>query len=195
MLAPLRLALGLVLAVLLAGGALAGDAFQTPEPGRVWTFPRDHGAHPEYKTEWWYYVGHLKAESGEDFGFQLTFFRAALKQPDPQARSAWSLNTIYFAHLAITDPARRTFSFRDKAGRGALGLSGAQAKIMQVWIDDWRAELKGDEFHLQAQDQGLGLDLMLKPLKPPALHGNDGYSRKSEKFDSSWHINENLKRS
>jgi predicted secreted hydrolase len=174
-----KLALGLMLAVLLAGGAWADEVFEMPRPGRVWSFPRDHGSHPEYKTEWWYYVGHLKAASGESFGYQLTFFRVALRKPDPQARSAWSLHTVYFAHLAITDTARRTFFFREKSGRGALGLSGATAGTMKVWIDDWRAELKGDEFHLLAQDGGLGLDLALKPLKPPALHGQEGYSRKS----------------
>ncbi len=183
-----KLALGLLLALLLAGGARAGEAFEMPRPGRVFSFPQDHGAHPEYKTEWWYYVGHLKAASGETFGYQLTFFRAGLRKlrkPDPQARSAWTLNTIYFAHLALTDPQRRTFAFREKAGRGALGLSGAATGAMKVWIDDWRAELVGDEFHLQAQDRGLGLDLVLKPTKPPALHGDGGYSRKSGDSDAA----------
>ena len=180
--------LGLILAVLLAGWAGAGEAFEMPRPGRVLAFPRDHGAHPEYKTEWWYYVGHLKTASGETFGYQLTFFRVALRKlrkPDPQARSAWSLNTVYFAHLALTDAARRTFAFREKAGRGALGLSGAAAGTLKVWIDDWQAELQGEDFHLLAKDEGLGLDLVLKPMKPPALHGEGGYSRKSEKSDAA----------
>jgi predicted secreted hydrolase len=156
-----------------------------PRPGRVFQFPRDHGAHPEYKTEWWYYVGHLKAASGEAFGYQLTFFRAALRPPDPRARSAWSLHTVYFAHLALTDSSRRTFFFREQAGRGALGLSGAATGTMKVWIDDWQAELQGEEFHLRAADAGLGLDLVLRPLKPPALHGQGGYSRKSAKYDAA----------
>ncbi|MBM4301174.1 MAG: carotenoid 1,2-hydratase [Deltaproteobacteria bacterium] len=183
-----KLALGLILAVLLAGGAGAGEGFEMPRPGRVFQFPRDHGAHPEYKTEWWYYVGHLTAASGESFGYQLTFFRVALRKlrkPDLQARSAWSLHTVYFAHLAITDIARRTFAFREKSGRGALSLSGAAAGTLKVWIDDWQAELQGEEFHLLAQDGGLGLDLVLKPMKPPALHGEGGYSRKSEKSDAA----------
>ena len=156
-----------------------------PRPGRVWSFPRDHGAHPEYKTEWWYYVGHLKAASGESFGYQLTFFRVALRKTDPQARSAWSLHTVYFAHLALTDAARGVFAFREKAGRGALGLSGATAGTMKVWIDDWQAALMGEEFHLQAQDEGVGLDLKLKAAKPPALHGQGGYSRKSGTSDAA----------
>ena len=180
-----KLALRLILAMLLAGGARAGEGFEMPRPGRVFQFPRDHGAHPDYKTEWWYYVGHLKSASGESFGYQLTFFRVALRQPDPQARSAWSLNTIYFAHLALTDAARRTFAFRDKAGRGALGLSGAMVGAMKVWIDDWQAELQGDEFHLKALDRGVGLDLVLTPVKPPVLHGEGGYSRKSAKYDAA----------
>jgi predicted secreted hydrolase len=156
-----------------------GPEFQVPRPGWVWQFPRDHGAHPEFKTEWWYYVGHLKADSGESFGYQLTFFRAALRKPDPQARSAWSLNTVYFAHLAVTDPGRRRFSFRERAGRGALGLSGAEAGTLKVWIDAWQAEIKGDAHHLTATDEGLGLELTLIPLKPPALHGQGGFSRKA----------------
>jgi predicted secreted hydrolase len=177
-----KLALGLILALLLAGGAWAGEGFEVPRPGRVFQFPRDHGAHPDYKTEWWYYVGHLKAASGESFGYQLTFFRVALRKAPPpglKARSAWSLNTVYFAHLALTDAARGTFAFREKAGRGALGLSGAAVGPMRVWIDDWQAELQGEEFHLKAQERGLGLDLILKPLKPPVLHGQSGYSLKS----------------
>lgn len=180
-----KLALAFILAVLLMGTARSEEPFKLPQPGRVFAFPLDHGAHAEYKTEWWYYVGHLKAASGEVFGYQLTFFRAALRQPDPRARSAWSLNTIYFAHLAVTDLARRSFEFRDKVGRGALGLSGATAGAMRVWIDDWGAEFKGGEFHLLAQAEGLGLDLTLKPLKPPALHGDGGYSRKSEQFKAA----------
>jgi predicted secreted hydrolase len=179
------LALGLILAVLLGGGAVAQEAFEMPRAGRVFAFPRDHGAHPEYQTEWWYFVGHLKSASGESFGYQLTFFRVALRQPDPKARSAWALNAIYFAHLALTDPARRTFVFRERADRGALGLSGVAAGTMRVWIGDWQAELKGNEFILKAEDDGLGLNLRLTPAKPPALHGDGGYSRKSAKSNSA----------
>jgi predicted secreted hydrolase len=180
-----NLALGLMLAMLLTTGAVAGEGFQPVRPGRVFSFPRDHGAHPDYQTEWWYFVGHLQTVSGESFGYQLTFFRVALRKPDPQARSAWALNTVYFAHLALTDPARRTFVFRERADRGALALSGAAAGTMKVWIGDWQAELKNDEFYLKARDAGLGLDLVLKPTKPPALHGDGGYSRKSAKYGSA----------
>ena len=170
----------LFITLLLAGPGGAGpQEFQAARPGRVFHFPRDHGAHPEFKTEWWYYVGHLASQGGEAFGYQLTFFRSALKKPDPQAKSAWALHTIFFAHLALTDVNRRTFLFREKAGRGALGLAGAEAGAGRVWIDSWQAELKGNDFHLKAKDQGVALDLILTPKKAPALHGDGGFSRKA----------------
>ena len=168
-----------LVAALFPSAAGAAEPFANPQPGRIFKFPADHGAHPDFKTEWWYWVGHLKSPEGEAFGYQITFFRTALRRPDPRARSAWSLNTVYFAHLAVTDPARGRFRLREKVGRGALGLSGATADRLQVWIDDWQARQAGEGFHLQAGDQGLGLDLVLTPLKPPALHGEGGFSPKA----------------
>ncbi|MCL4503072.1 MAG: carotenoid 1,2-hydratase [Deltaproteobacteria bacterium] len=173
------------LVIFLPTGAWAQDAFKKPAPGRVWQFPADHGSHPEYKTEWWYWVGHLTSREGETFGYQLTFFRVALIRPAPEARSAWRLNTVYFAHLAISDPKLRRLHFREKAGREALGLSGAEVGHLRVWIDDWQAEQAGQAMHLQAKDEGLALDLLLTPLKPPALHGEDGFSRKAAASDAA----------
>jgi predicted secreted hydrolase len=180
----------IILAFLLAAtsvdvGAAGPEEFQPVRPGRAFQFPRDHGAHPEFKTEWWYWVGHLQSGAGETFGYQLTFFRAALRKPDPKARSAWSLNTIYFAHLALTDPQRRTFTFRERVGRGALGLAGAQTGTLKVWVDSWQADLQGGDVHLSAPGEGLGLDLTLHPLKPPALHGEKGFSRKGAAADAA----------
>ena len=130
-------------------------------------------------------MGHLQAAGGESYGYQLTFFRVGLRQPDPRARSAWWLHTIYFAHLAISDPARGSFAFREKAGRGALGLSGAEAGRLKVWIDSWQAEQVGEEIKLKAQDEGLGLELVLQPRKPPVLHGENGFSRKAAQSEAA----------
>ena len=169
--------LGISVVALVRGGG--AEDFQPARPGRVFQFPRDHGAHPEFKTEWWYYTGHLKSTGGETFGYQLTFFRVGLRKPDPQARSAWRADTVYFAHLAVSDPNRKVFTFREKAQRGAMGLAGAKEGRLEVWIDDWRLESRGKEHHLKAQKNGIGLDLTLTPLKPPVLHGEGGYSRKA----------------
>lgn len=159
-------------------GGGAGD-FQAARPGRMFQFPQDHGAHPDFRTEWWYYTGHLKSSGGETFGYQLTFFRVGLRKPDPQARSAWRADAVFFAHLAVSDPNRGIFHFREKVQRGALGLAGAREGRLKVWIDDWFLESLGEVHRLRAQKDGIGLDLALTPLKPPVLHGEGGYSRKA----------------
>ena len=166
--------------ILLAGAAGAGSGdFEAARPGRVFQFPRDFGAHPEFKTEWWYYTGTLKTAAGETFGYELTFFRVGLKKPDPEARSAWRADTVYFAHLAVTDPGHQAFAFREQAERGAMKLAGAREDRLEVWIDDWHLESRGENHHLKAQKDGIGLDLILTPSKPPVLHGEGGYSRKA----------------
>ena len=108
-----------------------------------------------------------------------------MRKPDPWARSAWALNTAYFAHLALSDVTGKTFIFREKADRGALGLAGATEGRLLVWIDSWQAALEGNAHHLQARDEGLGLDLVLTPLKPPVLHGEGGCSRKTAQGEAA----------
>ncbi len=186
----LRLSLKLAVFLLLcaAGAALsATGGFQAAQPGRAFSFPRDHGAHPDFKTEWWYYSGHLKAAGGETFGYQLTFFRVALAKPKPPAQSAWAADTIYFAHLALSDPNRQKFSFTEKTQRGALNLAGADTGRLKVWIDGWQAEMQGDSHHLKAQAAEFALDLTLTPLKTPVLHGESGYSKKSAAHEVASH--------
>lgn len=167
-----------------ASPAAAGPAdFLAARPGYQWQFPRDHGAHPGYRTEWWYYTGHLVSDQGELFGYQLTFFRVALT-PAPQPRaSAWAADTVYFAHFALTDGPGRRFHFRERAQRGALGLAGAATDRLHVWVDDWQATAQGEDIRLTAQDEGLALDLTLTPVKPPVFHGDGGYSRKAAGTD------------
>lgn len=166
-------------------GAL--EDFQAAKPGRPFHFPQDHGAHPDFKTEWWYYSGHLQAQTGETFGYQLTFFRVALARPDPPAKSAWAAHTVYFAHLALSDATRQTFVFRETAQRGALGLAGAETGRLKVWVGDWQAEMQDNVHHLRAKTEAVALNLDLVPLKPPVLHGQDGYSRKAAAADVASH--------
>jgi len=176
-----RVLAGIFLATFLFAGVPAAGSgdFQPVLPGRIFQFPQDYGAHPKFKTEWWYYTGSLKATDGQTFGYQLTFFRVGLKKPDQKALSAWQADTVYFAHLAVTDPQRGVFAFWEKAERGALGLAGAEEGRLDVWIDNWHLTSVGDEQHLQAAKDGIGLDLTLTPQKPPVLHGEAGYSRKA----------------
>ncbi|MGQ9920886.1 MAG: lipocalin-like domain-containing protein [Desulfobacca sp.] len=169
----------LILGLSLVSPVLAQQEFRLALPGWQYVFPRDHAAHPDFKTEWWYYTGHLTGEQGEPFSFQLTFFRVGVRRPDPKARSAWSLHTLYFAHLALTDIQGRRFVYHEKVGRGALGMSGAAVDRYQVWIDHWQAELQGEMHQLRAATVDLSLELHLTPTKPPVSHGHDGVSQKA----------------
>ena len=76
--------------------------YQQALPGYSYEFPRDHFDHPDYKTEWWYYTGNLKAADGHRFGFELTFFRQGVK-PCGGAQGDWDVRDLYLAHLALSD--------------------------------------------------------------------------------------------
>ena len=156
---------------------------------RVFEFPRDHGAHPGFRQEWWYLTGNLDATDGQRFGFEVTFFRVALVPPPaepvaPATGSAWRARQIYVAHFAVTDVARRRFRSQQKFSREALGLAGAQAAPLRVWLDDWSLELPPGggpgPWKLHAAQPGYVIDLALEPLEAPVLNGAAGLSRKSE---------------
>jgi predicted secreted hydrolase len=180
-----------------AGSAGSEDFAQVLAP-RSFEFPRDHGAHPEFRQEWWYLTGNLDAANGERFGFELTFFRVALVPParaaagaaaaapgtpPASAASAWRTRTIYVAHFAVTDLARRRFRFQQKIAREALGLAGAEGAPLRVWLDDWSLEIpeekSGDPWRLHSAQPGYALDLTLVPQSAPVLNGEAGLSRKS----------------
>ncbi len=181
-----KLALTLLLSLSRIALCMADD-FKAARPGRAFHFPQDHGAHPDFKTEWWYYSGHLKAKDGDTFGYQLTFFRVALTKPNLKTQSAWAAHTVYFAHLALSDVTRQKFIFKEKAQRGAMGLAGAETRRLKVWVDDWQAEMQGNEHHLRAKTDHLSLNLTLTPSKPPVLHGDGGYSCKAATAEVASH--------
>jgi predicted secreted hydrolase len=166
----------------------AATEFRAALPGYQYSFPQDHGAHDDFQTEWWYYTGHLRAENGKSFGYQLTFFRrAAASEAAARNPSRWSLRQLYFAHFAVTDEGGRRFHFAEKISRAGIGKAGAEAGRLGVWIDDWRVEADGETHVLQAQAEGLTLRLRLTPEKPPVIHGAEGISRKGEGPSESSH--------
>jgi predicted secreted hydrolase len=151
---------------------------------RPFSFPADHGPHPEFRTEWWYYTGNLETTAGRHFGFQLTFFRTALAPPVAAAgetASAWSTRQLYVAHFALTDTAGRRFHAWSRLDREALGLAGASAAPFRVWLGDWSAESEaaaGLPVRLRAAEGHVAIDLMLASEKPVVLQGDRGLSRK-----------------
>ena len=133
----------LAVADALGGGDLAG--FARADAPRPFTFPDDHGPHPGFRTEWWYYTGNLQAAGGRHLGFQLTFFRTALAAATARRESAWGTSEVYLAHFAVTDTRGGRFRAWSRTGRAALGLAGATGRPFRVWIDDWSVESAGPD--------------------------------------------------
>jgi len=119
---------------LLSGDRVEG--YSQASEARTFRFPEDHGPHPDFRNEWWYLTGNLDDEGGQRFGFELTFFRFALKPGRLQSGSHWQSNQVYLAHFAVTDAAKEQFHVAQRFSRGALELAGAQALPFRVWIDD-----------------------------------------------------------
>jgi predicted secreted hydrolase len=160
-----------------------------PAPGfaraigpRAFSFPADHGAHPDFRSEWWYFTGNLAAEDGRHFGFQLTFFRVALSPDATPRESAWATNQAWMAHFTLTDTEGRRFHAAERLARGALGLAGAEASTFRVWVDDWEAASRApaDAFplRLRASDGDVAVELVLSSTKPRVLQGEQGWDRK-----------------
>lgn len=145
---------------------------------RVWSFPRDFGAHPEYRTEWWYFTGNLTDRSGARYGYQLTFFRQGIRRNLPFPANSWDIRDIYLAHFAITDVSRDFFRASDRVSRSGPGLAGAGLEGMNVWLFNWSARMKNGLIFLEGRDSEMEIQLQLAPRKPPVLHGEEGFSRK-----------------
>lgn len=172
--------------------------FATALEPRRFEFPLDHGPHPAFRQEWWYLTGNLDGATGERFGFELTFFRVALEPPPAAATaraseaatagtaSAWRTREIYVAHFAVTDVPERRFRSAQKLSRAALGLAGAEALPLHVWLDDWSLEASGPAlWRLRATQPGYAIELTLEPQSSPVLNGADGLSRKSERLEDA----------
>lgn len=141
-------------------------------------FPRDHGAHPDFRTEWWYVTGWLKSPDGRDLGFQVTFFRSRLAV-DPANPSAFSPEQILFAHAGLSDPATGRLLHDGRIARQGLGLAQAATGDADVAIDDWRLRRRTDgRFTAVAAGQDFALDLTFAPTQGVLLQGQDGVSRK-----------------
>ena len=180
--------LGLLLINPVAGpkaiGADQADFLSVTGPCNL-VFPEDHGSHPGYRTEWWYYTGNLEAEGGNRFGFQLTFFRSQINTPDdekrwPQPPSIWRARQIYIGHAALTDIMNKKHLQSQLMARGTLGMAGVSqdATDTRVFIKNWSARVGADQHLIKAVTDDFSYELTLNPAKPPVLHGEAGYSRK-----------------
>ena len=148
-------------------------------PGYQYKFPRDHCSHEEFKTEWWYYTGHLKSEKGKKYGFELTFFRVGLDPNVETNNNPWSLKNVYLAHFAISDLNKKRFFYSQKLNRSGVNVAGARSDIPYVFNENWSMKFLGDKIYLSAKEKEYSLDLILNSKKKPIIHGVDGVSQKA----------------
>lgn len=161
-----------------AASAEGGDEWAKVIGPRVWTFARDHGAHPEYRTEWWYFTGNLYDDAHARYGYQLTFFRQGIRRNRSNSTSPWDVRDLYLAHCAITDVAKGKFRSLERISRAGPGLAGARTEGMDLWLLNWFAKMKGSLIYLGARDDQMELQLQLIPRKSLVLHGQNGLSKK-----------------
>ena len=158
----------------------AGD-FLPALPGYTFDFPRDHGSHDDYRTEWWYYTGHLYADDGRRYGFELTFFRVGVAPPGTPAESRWDLHNVAVAHFAITDVNGKSFRYYEKLNRMSPFTASAAAGRLDVFNESWRATTRPDgAWQLTASAGSDTIDLALRARKAPAVHGENGISVKAQ---------------
>jgi predicted secreted hydrolase len=154
------------------------------DPGRELTFPRDHYAHREYRTEWWYFSGKLEANDGARYGFELVFFvRRTDNDKTIGIPISYYSNPAHLAHFAITDLQREKFDVTQKRTPDHWtkdGDAGALECSFFLWNQDWVVSQVNDTFVVHASTGDYKLDLMLEPKKPFVLHGENGYFVKAE---------------
>jgi predicted secreted hydrolase len=146
---------------------------------REWIFPRDHGRHDGFKTEWWYFTGNLREKStGRRFGYQLTFFRTAFVPSATTRPSQWAMTDLYFAHAAVSDVDGKQFHYADRLSRGRTGLAIASDNSLDVLLKDWSVKTDNDQIHLVASDTNFAIDLQSAPGRGPILQGPGGLNPK-----------------
>ena len=189
--AELLLALALV-----APPSSAQDGWSVVEPGIELAYPRDHGSHPEYRTEWWYVTGRLQSSEGRRFGYQLTVFRSGMHRGVPGDEASPLRATQAFAgHLAVTDEASGRTLLAERLRRAGSPLARASERDLDVVLEDWSLvrgspglDSNAEEvISLRAGDAGIeaALDLELRPEKGLVLHGIDGYSQKGDEVGNA----------
>ena len=151
-------------------------AFDPVVPGRTLEFPRDAGAHPGHRIEWWYVTGQFDSPRGQ-MGFQVTFFR--VRNPDAEANpSRFAPRQLLFAHAALADPAEGRLLHDQRSARVLEGLVETRTDDTHVRIDDWFLRREGAGYRTRIAGADFSFDLTLTPTQPVLLQGDRGFSRK-----------------
>ncbi|MEP5758357.1 MAG: lipocalin-like domain-containing protein [Litoreibacter sp.] len=162
------------------------DGFTTPQHPAQISFPQDHGAHPDFRIEWWYLTANLKGVDGTDYGLQWTLFRSATQ---PFEVDGFESPQLWLAHAAVTTPDAHYVT--ERAARGGTGQAGVQAAPFEAWIDEW--QLSGDlegVANLRAAGPDFGYDMLMQAKGPLVMQGDQGYSVKSSAGQASYYYSQ-----
>ena len=166
-----------VLHLLVATGLAPSAAWALP--ARMLQFPRDHGSHPELRTEWWYITGHAETTQGRRFGFQVTFFRSRIATAQA-LQSAFAARQILSGHAAVTDLQAGRLRHGQRVARAGFGIAEAAETDTDVRLRDWslRRDSATGAYQAETPDEDFGLSLRCTPTQPLLLQGTEGLSRK-----------------
>lgn len=170
-----------------AGLGTQAEGFAEPQLGAALRFPQDHGAHPDYRIEWWYLTANLKDENGTSYGVQWTLFRSALA---PGEAEGWQSPQIWMGHAGLTSTTQH-FS-AERLARGGIGQAGVTVEPFQAWIDDWDMTGASDLSQLDFSAQGTKFSFRLsaETTQPLVLQGDAGYSVKSAEGQASYYYSQ-----
>jgi predicted secreted hydrolase len=163
--------------LLVADRTVAAEDYPVVTPGRVLAFPRDHGSHPEFRSEWWYITGWVADPAGAPYGVQVTFFRNRPRVAEDNS-SAFAPRELIFAHAALADPRFGRLRHGERSARTGFGLAGAGQETTHAWIDDWSLALVDGVYVATVAAREFTFRLRFAPTQPLVLQGELGYSRK-----------------
>ena len=176
-----------------AGLGMNGEGFTPVVPGKAFSFPLDHGPHPDYRIEWWYVTANLKDKTGASFGAQWTLFRQATR-PGAQ-HEGWANQQIWMGHAAVTRA--DTHRYSETFARGGVGQAGVETQPFRAWIDSW--DMRGLDqmrattiapLELKASGSDFSYALRLDADRALVLEGDAGYSQKSERGQASYYFSQ-----
>ena len=157
--------------------ALHAADYPTVTPNYQLQFPRDHGSHPQFRTEWWYITGWIKKPDGADLGIQVTFFRVRPGLSE-SGTSQFAPRQLVFAHAALADAKTGRLLHDQRSARAGFGLAEAKEGRTEVWIDDWSLKQTGAGYRAKIASREFDYALDFKPTQPILLQGERGVSRK-----------------
>lgn len=176
--------------------AQEADGFLQARPGQPLEFPRDHGAHPGYRIEWWYLTANLEDDAGQQYGAQWTLFRYQTRlSENPSTANPWQSEQLYMAHFAVTTPDdHMAFQRYARGGKhGDIAQAGVRIEPFSAWMDDWSLSSSGETWlplrvSATAGDTALKLDLAASG--PLVLQGEDGFSKKHPNGGGSYYYSQ-----